>query len=236
MRSLGTHRHERDPSVGARLRLAWLLWAGAAMVGCHPRQVTPVILSPELERGSASAEAHIVQPGETLWRIARAHGVSVSDLLRLNRLSRPQDLRVGQRLLIPQTGLSTGRGPEIVEGPAPNPRAPVVSRSSRFAWPVHGLLVSRFGIRGSEHHDGIDIAAPEGAPITAAAAGRVLFAGEQRGYGNLAQCWDHGGERRPRSMRIAKRSWLRRGSDRPSGTTHRSGGSHRSGHRSASAL
>jgi lipoprotein NlpD len=63
--------------------------------------------------------------------------------------------------------------------------------AGELAWPVHGLLVSRFGSRGSEHHDGIDIAAPEGSPVTAAAAGVVIFSGEERGYGNLAVI-DHG--------------------------------------------
>jgi len=53
-------------------------------------------------------------------------------------------------------------------------------------------LMSRFGVRGGEHHDGIDIAAPEGTAIHAAGSGVVLFAGAQRGYGNLAVI-DHGG-------------------------------------------
>ena len=41
-------------------------------------------------------------------------------------------------------------------------------------------------------HTGIDIGAPSGAPIVAAAAGTVLVAGWEEGYGNTVVI-DHGG-------------------------------------------
>jgi murein DD-endopeptidase MepM/ murein hydrolase activator NlpD len=55
--------------------------------------------------------------------------------------------------------------------------------------PVNGRITSKFGPRrdpvhgGHRHHRGIDIAAPRGTPIEAAATGTVVFAGRQRGYG-----------------------------------------------------
>ncbi len=50
-------------------------------------------------------------------------------------------------------------------------------------WPARGGLTSTFGRRWRQHHDGIDIAADEGAPIHAARDGRVVYAGWNGGYG-----------------------------------------------------
>jgi murein DD-endopeptidase MepM/ murein hydrolase activator NlpD len=57
--------------------------------------------------------------------------------------------------------------------------------------PIQGPLRSIFGPRrdpiNGRHrfHKGIDIAAPSGMPIGAAAAGKVVFAGRNKGYGNM---------------------------------------------------
>ncbi|MFL5271250.1 MAG: LysM peptidoglycan-binding domain-containing M23 family metallopeptidase [Anaeromyxobacteraceae bacterium] len=66
-------------------------------------------------------------------------------------------------------------------------RPPLVANaeSARLGWPVQGLLYSRYGLREGQRHDGIDIAAPEGTPVGAAAAGTVVYAGRQAGYGAI---------------------------------------------------
>ncbi|MBQ4334177.1 MAG: peptidoglycan DD-metalloendopeptidase family protein, partial [Myxococcaceae bacterium] len=62
---------------------------------------------------------------------------------------------------------------------------PPASPDRPLAWPVRGVLYARFGKRAESVHDGIDLSAPEGTPIRAAADGRVLFSAPQHGYGNL---------------------------------------------------
>ncbi len=67
-----------------------------------------------------------------------------------------------------------------------------------FIRPVNGPIVSGFGMRYhpilkvNRMHNGVDIAAPHGTPIKAAADGEVIFAGYRRGYGNTLII-DHGG-------------------------------------------
>ena len=64
-------------------------------------------------------------------------------------------------------------------------------------WPVEGPMTSPFGLRWRgllpEVHRGVDIDVPEGTEVRTMAPGRVRFAGEMPGYGNVV--WiDHGGE------------------------------------------
>ena len=59
------------------------------------------------------------------------------------------------------------------------------ARGAALAWPTPGVLISGFGERERDKHEGIDLAAPEGTPVRAAEQGTVLFSGVQKGYGKL---------------------------------------------------
>ena len=76
--------------------------------------------------------------------------------------------------------------------PAP-PSGPVRRGSGDLIWPVNGPLTSPFGPRWGRLHAGIDISAPDGTPIRAADAGRVVIAGWEGGYGNYT-CIQHSAE------------------------------------------
>ena len=65
------------------------------------------------------------------------------------------------------------------------------SSSSGFIWPVSGVVTSGFGWRWGRMHEGVDIAAPTGTPIRAAAGGTIIYTGYMGGYGNLTII-DHG--------------------------------------------
>jgi murein DD-endopeptidase MepM/ murein hydrolase activator NlpD len=67
----------------------------------------------------------------------------------------------------------------------------VVPSSSGLIWPVSGPVTSGYGWRWGRMHEGIDIAVPTGTPVSAAASGRVIYAGWMGGYGNLVVI-DHG--------------------------------------------
>jgi murein DD-endopeptidase MepM/ murein hydrolase activator NlpD len=70
--------------------------------------------------------------------------------------------------------------------------ADTTASSSGFIWPVSGTVTSGYGYRWGRLHEGIDIAAPTGTTVHAAASGRVIVAGWMGGYGNLIVI-DHGG-------------------------------------------
>lgn len=64
-----------------------------------------------------------------------------------------------------------------------------------FVWPVDGRVVSVFGAKSAGlHNDGLNIAAPRGAPVRAADNGVVAYAGNQiRGFGNMILIKHQGG-------------------------------------------
>ena len=177
-----------------RRRVLWLVVAAAAS-GCAtvgpgvPLSATHV--EPELV-----VTRHRVEKGQTLYRIARAYGLTVEELMQANNLEDPRELKAGEELWIPGSA-SVKPVPEFdAPEPAPPPRQVVVpakpgpqkpvkvgKASGTLQWPLRGVLYARFGRKGKEPHDGIDLAAPAGTPVKTAAPGSVLFAGEQKGYG-----------------------------------------------------
>ena len=58
---------------------------------------------------------------------------------------------------------------------------------------MSGRINSTYGPRGSNFHDGIDIAAPEGTPIRAIERGEVIYSDQLRGYGNIVILRHQGG-------------------------------------------
>jgi murein DD-endopeptidase MepM/ murein hydrolase activator NlpD len=69
----------------------------------------------------------------------------------------------------------------------PVPEVTPSRAGSGFIWPVRGKVLTKFGSQGGGlQNDGINIAAPRGAPIYAAENGVVVYAGnELSGFGNL---------------------------------------------------
>jgi murein DD-endopeptidase MepM/ murein hydrolase activator NlpD len=62
--------------------------------------------------------------------------------------------------------------------------------SASLSSPVRGAQSSPYGMRWGRMHEGVDIAAPSGTPIRAAACGTVSVRGQQSGYGNIV-CITH---------------------------------------------
>jgi murein DD-endopeptidase MepM/ murein hydrolase activator NlpD len=68
--------------------------------------------------------------------------------------------------------------------------------------PILAPLGDRYGPRGAGWHPGLDFPAPTGTPVTAAAAGRVVFDGYDDGYG-LTVVLDHGNGLRTRYAHLS---------------------------------
>jgi len=154
----------------------WLLGAGC------PTPLPPWMLQPVPDAEAVGAY-HRVREGETLSSICRAYQADCQEVAEVNGILDPDKILVGQLIFIPDA-----TGPREAGQAAGETTEKVAVRKweGKFIWPVEGVLTSRFGVRRGRRHDGIDIAAPAGTPIRAAADGKVLYAGDQQtGYGNL---------------------------------------------------
>ena len=144
--------------------------------------------------------AHVVQRGQTLFRISQAYRISVAALLEANRLKPGSTLKVGQRLFIPgatsvkwvepfqpltrqeREALETSLQEERPVAPPPvEPLRPRVRTDAALIWPLAGPINSPFGPRWGKFHAGIDIGSPHYQEVVAAADGEVIYAADSRG-------------------------------------------------------
>lgn len=143
--------------------------------------------SPTPEAGTpAATRVHVVQAGEALLLIAKQYGVDVEELMRLNNLSSPDWIYVGQELIIPQPAASpTGEPmPAVTPAPAATSFVHVVQPGENLAAIAYRYgvtvddLVKVNGLRSADmiyvgQHLIIPAAAPAATATPTRAAGRV---------------------------------------------------------------
>ncbi len=182
--------------LGLILALGGALLAGAAPltpVQARPPGAAQLLTVLPLESSSLGVvSTYRVQSGDSLSGIAELLAVDVDTLRDLNNLGDPNAIPEGLVLVVPDVPTKPVRF-----GNAP-PKIRYHPEAPSFVWPAVGPITTRFGVPGADwiggYHMGLDIGAPAGAPVVAAASGVVEAAelDHQHGYGNYVLI-DHGG-------------------------------------------
>ena len=145
---------------------------------------------------SNSGSTYTVKRGDTLYAISRSTGTSIRDLARLNNISPPYTIEVGQRLKLsgstktsPTSGKTTTKSSTKTAAVRPSSSVPQSSwppvGQRCWLWPASGKVILPYSTADGGNK-GIDISAARGTPVYAAGAGKVVYVGNQlRGYGNL---------------------------------------------------
>jgi murein DD-endopeptidase MepM/ murein hydrolase activator NlpD len=193
-----------------RMPVPLLIVLGILAGGCAARATTATtastnpVAAEELAQGPAAPRdaqeavegvIHIVQPGQTLWRIARAYDIGLDKLAEANGIDDPSRVAVGTPIFIPGATATI----EVAAYPAPLPsmrgrNAIQPEPTADFLWPVSGGAFMRpFGEPRPHHvHAGVDIRGQLGQDILAARDGVVAFGGNTKtGYGTMVVL-DHG--------------------------------------------
>lgn len=138
---------------------------------------------------------HVVRPKENIYLIARMYDQELLDLIDINDLP-SFNPKTGEKIYLVRDAKPEKVSKPINSGASlatasVKPQVgvedfvPLPKMSSTLTLPVIGTVTSEFGMRDGRPHKGIDIANKKGTPILAVAAGKVAFAGSQRGYGNV---------------------------------------------------
>lgn len=165
-----------------RLRAAAVILALFGLAGCAS------MLSWE-------SNTYVVQPGDTLYKIAWRYSLDYRDLADWNGLGSGNMIYAGQSIrLTPPEGWSQ-RTRASAQGSASPPGTPATAARpskrvtspppSAWRWPTEGSVVGRFG-QSALGGNGIDIQGRSGQPVLAAAGGEVVYSGSGLiGYGKL---------------------------------------------------
>ncbi|MGB3289905.1 MAG: peptidoglycan DD-metalloendopeptidase family protein [Burkholderiaceae bacterium] len=183
------------PKRAPRYLMLGAVIATSILAGCASRTTQAPVT--DMSGGSATVApstggTYVVKSGDTLYKIAQAHNMDVAELTRLNNISDPSQLRIGQVLRMNSSGPAPAPAPATATPVPVTPVKPVEPAATaapasdahiiNWAWPASGKIIQSF----NSNTKGIDIAGAAGDPVLAAADGKVMYAGNGvRGLGNL---------------------------------------------------
>jgi lipoprotein YgeR len=150
--------------------------------GCATNYSTNMYPPPKLKKDldslkpdsiSKKTTRYTIKKGDTIWKIAKNHGVSTDAIIKTNKIKDVSNVKPGQQLIIP-IGISD-RGTVS----ARKPSTYIKKSNESFKWPLRGNILYGFDkwLDGYKNK-GIDIQAFHGQAVKASKSGMVALISE----------------------------------------------------------
>jgi murein DD-endopeptidase MepM/ murein hydrolase activator NlpD len=187
--SLGRVAHEYRVSERAiiaanRLKPPYKIEAGQRLLipGAVPPPIATAALAPVTAAPLPAAAAVAAAPGPAM-HASRSPTV----VIPLDGPPPPKLASAAAAAHSEPSGAEERRAEAVPPSPSGGVSGAPLPHGGHLPWPVQGRVLAGYGVSsGGTHNDGINIAAPRGAPVHVVDAGTVAYAGnELRGYGNL---------------------------------------------------
>jgi len=132
---------------------------------------------PKKQAQQVCSDSYQVVSGDSLSLIAVKCNIKMSTLAKVNGLSRPYIIHVGQRLIIPNSDNATGSVPPVVQNKLPS-RTQINNsyKKAHWQWPMTQNLEHRF-IRDNAGITGLVVNCFPGMQVLAVADGEVVYVG-----------------------------------------------------------
>lgn len=163
-----------------------ILWANDLTIKSTIRPGMSLVILP------TSGVKHTVAKGETLASIAKKYSADTQEIATFNGLGADATIQSGSVIIIPggevsskaTTKTTSATKAAVTKATASAPKSISATTSGYFINPVPSAVLTQ-GIHGN---NGVDLGAPSGTPIYAAAAGKVIISkadgGWNGGYGS----------------------------------------------------
>lgn len=146
----------------------------------------------ETKTESKATKTYVVQKGDTLYGIAKKSGMTVSELMALNKFDNNTVIKVGQKVMIydgtKQTAVATTKTSTTTTTPTVSANPPdtrtygsTVNADSSTIWPVKNPKVTT--VKGKVN--GVQLSAQKDETVTCIREGSVMYVGVYRGYGQI---------------------------------------------------
>lgn len=189
--------------LGRRPGIIWLIYPLLLIASCSTDYLAP--LSERGEVPEWRPNQYQIKPGDTLYSIAWEFGLDHRKLAQWNNIILQDKIIAGQRIkLVPPPGKTSPppstrhtrpstTGTRSAEKKVTTTQTPVEARTTsalnagpiKWRWPTAGKVVAAYSAKLG-HNRGLNIAGKINQPITAAASGVIVYAGEGiEAYGKM---------------------------------------------------